>query len=76
MTREEIWNKAYTRIFELYGENLDLNIVNRFLSEKATLSHFGVAEYFEELVGIIDVNLRNKALIALSFELNRRASKC
>ena len=50
--REEIWNKAYTRIFELYGENPDLNIVNRFLSEKAALSHFGVAEYFEELAGI------------------------
>ena len=50
--REAIWNKAYTRIFELYGENPDLNIVNRFLSEKAALSHFGVAEYFEELAGI------------------------
>ena len=52
MTREEIWNKAYKRIFELYGENPNLNIVNRFLSEKATLAHFGVGEYFEELAGI------------------------
>ena len=52
MTREEIWNKAYTRIFELYGKNPDLNIVNRFLSEKAALSHFGVAEYFEELANV------------------------
>ena len=49
MTREEIWNKAYTRIFELYGEDPDFRIVNRFLSEKAALSHYGVAEYFEEL---------------------------
>ena len=52
MMREEIWNKAYKRIFELYGENPNLNIVNRFLSEKAALAHFGVAEYFEELAGI------------------------
>ena len=57
MTREEIWNKAYTRIFELYGKNPDLNIVNRFLSEKAALSHFGVAEYFEELAGICKESL-------------------
>ena len=52
MTREEIWNKAYKRIFELYGENPDFRIVNRFLSEKAALAHFGVVEYFEELAGI------------------------
>ena len=33
MTREEIWNKAYKRIFELYGEypNLKLFSVNRAL---------------------------------------------
>ena len=52
MTREEIWDKAYKRIFELYGEDPDFRIVNRFLSEKAALSHYGVAEYFEELAGI------------------------
>ena len=52
MTREETWDKAYKRIFELYGENPNLNIVNRFLSEKAALAHFGVVEYFEELAGI------------------------
>ena len=51
--REEIWNKAYKRIFELYGENPDLMIVNhRFLSEKAALAHFGAAEYFEEIAKI------------------------
>ena len=51
--REEIWNKAYKRIFELYGENPDLRIVNRFLSEKAALAaHFGAAEYFEEIAKI------------------------
>ena len=55
--RKEIWNKAYKRIFELYGKNPDLNIVNRFLSEKAALSHFGVAEYFEELAGICKESL-------------------
>ena len=57
MTREELWNKAFKRIFELYGENPDLDIVNRFLSEKAALSHFGVAEYFEELAGICKESL-------------------
>ena len=52
MTRENVWNKAYKRIFELYGKNPDLKIVNRFFSEKAALSHFGVAEYFEELANV------------------------
>ena len=52
MTREETWDKAYKRIFELYGEDPDFRIVNRFLSEKAALAHFGVVEYFEELAGI------------------------
>ena len=52
MTRGETWDKAYKRIFELYGEDPDFRIVNRFLSEKAALAHFGVAEYFEELAGI------------------------
>ena len=50
MTREETWNKAYKRLLELYGENPDLKmIINRLLSEKAALAHYGVAEYFEEL---------------------------
>ena len=64
--REEIWNKAYTRIFELYGENPNLNIVNRFLSEKAALSHFGVAEYFEEIAHILEesVTKYNEKLVA------------
>ena len=57
MTREEIWNKAFKRIFELYGEYPDLNIVNRFFSEKAALAHYGVAEYFEELAGICKESL-------------------
>ena len=59
MTREEIWNKAYTRIFELYGENPDLKIVNRLLSEKAALANYGygVAEYFEELAGMCKESL-------------------
>ena len=64
--REEIWNKAYTRIFELYGENPNLNIVHRFLSEKAALSHFGVAEYFEEIAHILEesVTKYNEKLVA------------
>ena len=57
MTREEIWNKAFKRISELYGEYPGLKIVNRFLSEKAALSYFGVAEYFDELAGICKESL-------------------
>lgn len=52
MTQTEVWNKANKKIFELYGKNPDLRIVNRFLSEKSALEHFGVAEYFEELAEI------------------------
>lgn len=52
MSREEIWNKAEQRLYELYGDYPDLCIVNRFLSEKMALAHFGVAEYFDELAGI------------------------
>ena len=50
--REEIWNKAYKRIFELYGETPDIQIANRFLSEKMFLADYGVAEYFDELAEI------------------------
>ena len=66
MTREEIWDKAYKRIFELYGEYPSLKIVNRFLSEKAALSHFGVAEYFEELANVCRESLEkyNEKLIS------------
>ena len=52
MTREEIWNKAEKRLYELYGNDPDLNILNRFLTEKMALSHFGVTEYFDELASI------------------------
>ena len=64
--REEIWNKAYNRIFELYGENPDLDIVNRFFSEKAALSRLGVAEYFEEIAHILEesVTKYNEKLVA------------
>lgn len=66
MTREETWYKTYKRIFELYGEKPDLSIVNRFLSEKAALSHFGAVEYFDELAGICKESIEkyNEKLIA------------
>lgn len=64
--REEIWNKAYKRIFELYGETPDIQIVNRFLSEKRFLADYGVAEYFDELAGICRESIEkyNEKLIA------------
>ena len=64
--REEIWNKAYKKIFELYGETPDIQIVNRFLSEKRFLADYGVAEYFDELAGICRESIEkyNEKLIA------------
>ena len=37
MTEKEAWDKAYKRIFELYGNVPDLRIVSRFYSEKMIL---------------------------------------
>ncbi len=64
--REEIWNKAYNRIFELYGENPGVEIGSRFLAEKQTLEYFGIAEYFDEVAGICkeSLNKHNEKLIA------------
>ena len=64
--REELWNKAYNRIFELYGENPGVEIGSRFLAEKQTLEYFGIAEYFDELAGICRESIEkyNEKLIA------------
>ena len=48
--REEIWNKAEQRLYELYGDYPALRIKNRFLSEKKMIAH--AAEYLDELAGI------------------------
>lgn len=66
MTREEIWNKAQKALFEKYGETPDIQIVNRFLSEKRFLADYGVAEYFDELAGICRESIEkyNEKLIA------------
>lgn len=65
--REELWNKAYKKLFELYGETPDIQIVNRFLCEKAALAYgYGVAEYFEELANVCRESLEkyNEKLIS------------
>lgn len=64
--REELWNKAYKKLFELYGDTPDIQIVNRFLSEKRFLADYGVAEYFDELAGICRESIEkyNEKLIA------------
>ena len=64
--REEIWNKAQKALFEKYGETPDIQIVNRFLSEKMFLADYGVAEYFDELAGICRESIEkyNEKLIA------------
>lgn len=47
MTEKEIWDKAYKRIFELYGNMPDLRIISRFYSEKQAFSRFDCITYFD-----------------------------
>ena len=49
MTEKEIWDKAYKRIFELYGNMPDLRIVSRFYSEKQAFMQYEVGKYFYDL---------------------------
>ena len=49
MTEKEIWDKAYKRIFELYGNVPDLRIVSRFYSEKQAFMQYEVGKYFYDL---------------------------
>ena len=49
MTEKEIWDKAYKRIFELYGNVPDLRIVSRFYSEKQAFMQYEVGKYFYNL---------------------------
>ena len=50
MTEKEIWDNAYKRIFELYGDMPDLRIVSRFYSEKQAFMQYEVGKYFYDLV--------------------------
>lgn len=49
MTEKEIWDKAYKRIFEIYGDMPDLRIVSRFYSEKQAFMQYEVGKYFYDL---------------------------
>ena len=49
MTEKEIWDKAYKRIFELYGDMPDLRIVSRFYSEKQAFMQYEVGKCFYDL---------------------------
>ncbi len=49
MIEKEIWDKAYKRIFELYGNVPDLRIVSRFYSEKQAFMQYEVGKYFYDL---------------------------
>ena len=62
--REELWNKAYKKLFELYGETPDIQIVNRFLSEKRFLADYGVAKYFD--MGDMAVMIAPKQMVIVS----------
>ena len=52
MTEKEIWDKAYNRIFELYGDMPDLRIVSRFFIEKRAFMQYEVGKYFYDLAGL------------------------
>lgn len=49
MTEKEIWDKAYKRIFDIYGDMPDLRIVSRFYSEKQAFRQYEVGKYFCDL---------------------------
>ena len=49
MTEKEIWDKAYKRIFELYGNVPDLRIISRFYSEKQAFMQYEIGKYFYDL---------------------------
>ena len=49
MTEKEVWDKAYKRIFELYGDMPDLCIISRFFSEKQAFMQYEVGKYFYDL---------------------------
>ena len=49
MIEKEIWDKAYKRIFELYGNVPDLRIVSRFYSEKQAFMQYEIGKYFYDL---------------------------
>lgn len=49
MTEKEVWDKAYKRIFELYGNVPDLRIVSRFYSEKQAFMQYEVGKHFYDL---------------------------
>lgn len=59
MTKTELWNKAYKRIFELYGDTPDIRIINRFLSEKQAFSQFDCITYFD-IIGKLREEIREK----------------
>ena len=49
MTEKEIWDKAYKKIFELYGDMPDLRIVSRFYGEKQAFMQYEIGKYFYDL---------------------------
>ncbi len=52
MTEKEIWDKAYKRIFEIYGDMPDLRIISRLYSEKQAFMQYEVGKYFYDLAGL------------------------
>ena len=62
MTKTALWNRAYAKIFERYGNEPDLTIVNRFLSEKQAFGQFDCITYFD-IIAKLREEIREKGEI-------------
>ena len=63
MTKTELWSKAHKRMIELYGEDPDFRIVNRFLSEKQAFTQFDCITYFDIIATLRDESRENGEIL-------------
>ena len=59
MNKKEFWNSAYSRLRELYGEEIDIRILNRFYTEKKWLSDIS-QEWFLDVVAALAKNAKEQ----------------
>ena len=60
MTNKEFWASAYNRLTELYGEDIDVRILNRFYSEKNWISDIS-NEWFLDVLAALSRNAKEHA---------------
>ena len=74
MTEKEIWDKAYNRIFELYGDMPDLRIISRFFSEKKAFMQYEVGKYFYDLAKLRrEAEGASEQLIVMCFNVSNNS---